>query len=296
MIPHRLRTGLLLATFLLAVAWPARGEPRTLVITDELQLGLADAFMAEGEYYRAITEYKKFLYFFPDAEQADYVRLQIGMAYYHGGECLQAIESFAKVRQGYPSGHYATAAFYEGVCRSKLKNPRAAQDNFERVAAIEPAAPETADALAGLSLAALDREDWQASRQALERLAGSYPGTPQGTAAREALPLVADAETRPRKSPIAAGMMSAIVPGSGYAYAGRPRDGLMAFLVNGLFIAGTVVAIDQDNAPAAVLVGGAGLPFYLGNIYGSADAARKWNLSIARDLRKELALRLDFHY
>ena len=292
----RVCRGIFLASVLMLVALPARSEPRTLVITDELQLGLAESFMAEGEYYRAITEYKKFLYFFPDAGQIDYVRLQIGMAYYRGGECPQAIESFARVRQHYPSEHFATAAFYEGVCRSRLKNPKAAQDNFERVVAIVPATQQAAEALAGEALAALDREDWAGSRQALEHLTLDYSNTPQGVAAKDALPLLEDAETRPRKSPVAAGLMSAVVPGSGYAYAGRPGDGLMAFLVNGLFIAGTAVAIDHENYPVAALIGGAGLPFYLGNIYGSANAASKWNLSIAQDLRKELAVRLDFHY
>jgi len=33
---------------------------------------MADAFMEEGEYYRAITEYKKLLILFPDSEWADY--------------------------------------------------------------------------------------------------------------------------------------------------------------------------------------------------------------------------------
>jgi len=295
-----MRSYLLVPVIILLVmsitAGPACSEPRTLTITDELQIGLADAFLDEGEYYRAITEYKKFLYFFPDSPRADYARLQIGMAYYRGGECPQAIEAFAKVRQNYPSGYFATAAFYEGVCRSRLKNPQAAEDDFSRVLAVDPVAPEAAEALAGLSLVALDREDWAGSRRALQRLADNYSQTLQGAVAREALPLLDEAETRPRKSPAAAGVMSAIVPGSGYAYAGRPRDGLMAFLINGLFIAGTVVAIEDENYPAAALIGGIGLPFYLGNIYGGVNAAHKWNLSIAQDLRKELALRFEFRY
>ncbi len=282
--------------FLSATALPAHAEPRILVITDELQMGLAEAFMAEGEYYRAITEYKKFLYFFPDSNQAEYARLQIGMAYYRGGECPQAIEAFAKVRHGYPSEHYATAAFYEGVCRGRLKNPGAAADDFERVVAVAPEAPEAANALAGLALTALDREDWTGSRRALERLASGYPDKPQGAAAEAALPLLDEAAAQPRKSPLAAGLFSAVVPGSGYAYAGRSRDGLLAFLINGLFIAGTVVAVEDENYPAAALLGGFGLPFYLGNIYGSANAARQWNLSIAQDLRKQLELRLEYRY
>ena len=57
----------LVCCLLVMMASPVHGQPRTLVITDELQLGLAEAFMSEGEYYRAITEYKRFLYFFPDS-------------------------------------------------------------------------------------------------------------------------------------------------------------------------------------------------------------------------------------
>ena len=47
---------------------------------------MADVFMAEGEYYRAVTEYKKFLILFPDSEKADYALFKTGMAYYRGEE------------------------------------------------------------------------------------------------------------------------------------------------------------------------------------------------------------------
>lgn len=275
---------------------PARCEPTALVISDELQLGLAESFMAEGEYYRAITEYKKFLYFFPDSEKCDYVRLQIGMAYYHGGEFQQAIEAFEKVRQKGISKYFAAAAFYEGVCHSKLGDPAAANDDFERVLALDPPPPLAPDALAGLSLSALDNQDLEASRRALERLYGEFPASPLASAAMKALPLMEEAENRPRKSPFLAGALSTILPGSGYAYADRYRDGLMAFLVNGLFIAGTTVAIDHENYPVAVLIGGAGLPFYFGNIFGATKAAKQWNLSITRELRNELAIRLNYHF
>jgi len=298
-MPSRAPARRLLVLIALLLLWsmvPAHSAPRSVVITDELQLGLAEAFLAEGEYYRAITEYKRYLYFFPDSERTAYVHLQIGVANYRGGDFAAAIESFSKVRQYYPDEHFATAAFYEGVCRSRLKQPQQAQNNFDRVLAADPDGPLAPAALAGLSLTALELQDLAGSRQALERLASDYPHTAQGGAARDALPMVVDTETRPRKSAVAAGVFSAFLPGSGQLYAGRPRDGLMAFLVNGLFIAGTAVAIDHDNGPAAVLLGAAGLPFYLGNIYGAANAAQQWNLSLARDLRSDLAVRLDFRY
>ena len=44
------------------------------------------------------------------------------------------------------------------------------------------------------------------------------------------------------------------------------------------------------------MVGGIGLPFYLGNIYGAANAAGKWNLTLHQDLRDRLAVTLDYRY
>ena len=79
-------------------------------------------------------------------------------------------------------------------------------------------------------------------------------------------------------------------------YAEHYQDGLMAFLVNSLFIAGTVAAIDDENYALAGIVGGIGLPFYLGNVYGATKAARKWNLSLTNQLRNDLTMTLNFQF
>jgi TM2 domain-containing membrane protein YozV len=92
----------------------------------------------------------------------------------------------------------------------------------------------------------------------------------------------------PEKSPVLAGIMSAVLPGSGYFYAEHYGDGITAFLINGLFIAGTVAAINQENYAVAGIVGGIGVPFYLGNIYGSANAAQKWNLGVRNEVIQKI--------
>jgi len=43
-----------------------------------------------------------------------------------------------------------------------------------------------------------------------------------------------------------------------------------------------------------ILAGGVGLPFYIGNIYGSALAARKWNLAVKKQARAKIYSALDF--
>jgi len=88
----------------------------------------------------------------------------------------------------------------------------------------------------------------------------------------------------------------ALIPGSGYIYSGHIGDGITAFMINALWIAGVVTGIHAEYYAVAGIVAGVGVPFYLGNIYGSANAAQKWNLNVKRDLRNRVYLTLDFNF
>jgi tetratricopeptide (TPR) repeat protein len=274
----------------------ARGEPRTIVITDEVQLGLGDAFMADGEYYRAVTEYLRYLYLFPEAERAPYALLQIGLAHFRGGDYQRAIDYFARVRASYDPEHFAAAAYHEGLCHERLNQPKQAQDAFERAVVFDSTGAPAREALLGKALGRVRQGDLAGGRTELARFQALYPQEPRAGSVSRAVAQIDAQAGVPRKSPLLAGVLSAVVPGSGQAYAGRYRDGLVALLVNGLFIAGTAVAIDQENYATAAVVGGIGLPFYLGNIYGAANAAGKWNLTLHRELRDRLAVTLDYRY
>lgn len=70
----------------------------------------------------------------------------------------------------------------------------------------------------------------------------------------------------------------AVVPGLGYAYNGMYQTALSAFLMNAAIMA-TVWELSDNGLPiAAFSLGLAGSSFYLGNIWGSANAANKINL------------------
>jgi TM2 domain-containing membrane protein YozV len=94
----------------------------------------------------------------------------------------------------------------------------------------------------------------------------------------------------PERSPLAAGMLSTVVPGAGYLYAGRPATALASLIVNGLFFWTTYDFFAGKHYAAATtsLVLGAG--FYMGNIRGSIRAARATS---AKDRRKKIALLLE---
>jgi outer membrane protein assembly factor BamD (BamD/ComL family)/TM2 domain-containing membrane protein YozV len=254
---------------------------------------MADAFMEEGEYYRAVTEYKKFLILFPESAKADYASFKIAVAYFKGEEYGAAARSFLAMRERYPESPFAVeAGYFEGFSQWKLKNYDRARTALESLAEMHPGSDYAPRSLAVIGLAALDENKAEVSRQALQRFLDRYPGHPGVENVREAVALLDRYEKLPEKSPVLAGVMSAILPGSGYIYAEHYGDGITALLINGLFIVGTVAAIHQENYAVAGIVGGIGVPFYLGNIYGSANAAKKWNLGIRNELIQKIHLTL----
>jgi hypothetical protein len=79
------------------------------------------------------------------------------------------------------------------------------------------------------------------------------------------------------KSPALAGVMSAVLPGSGQLYAGSLQAAAVTLVLNSLFIGATVeLARDKDYVTAAA-AGTAASVFYLGGIINAADLARRRN-------------------
>lgn len=288
---------LLLAAVLGAFTSPSWASGKEVVVTETVQLGLADAFLAEGEFYRAITEYKKFLFLFPDSGKADSALFGVGTAYYRGEEFEPAARTFAAVLEKYGKGaHAAPSAYFEGVSLWKLGRFDRAEAVLDRVAALEPASEYAPLSLIGKSLLSYDARNDPGCRGELARFLENYPQDARAERVLQTIVLLDRNREVPRKSPAVAGVMSAVVPGSGYMYAGRYGDGVVALIVNGLFIAGTVAAIHQESYAVAAIVGGIGLPFYVGNIYGSANAATKWNIGVRKELREKIAVSLDYRF
>ena len=80
------------------------------------------------------------------------------------------------------------------------------------------------------------------------------------------------------KQPWLAATLSALVPGAGQLYNGRPVDALLALGFTGLFGAAGVYAYrGLDSIPLTVVAGLLGLGFYTGNIANALVDARRIN-------------------
>ncbi|MGB9700306.1 MAG: tetratricopeptide repeat protein, partial [Thermodesulfobacteriota bacterium] len=76
------------------------GEVR--ILDEKLQMDLADHFFNEGDYYRAITEYKRFLFFFPRSLKTEEVYFQMAKAYLKGKKWEDALLTLDRLQKQFP--------------------------------------------------------------------------------------------------------------------------------------------------------------------------------------------------
>ncbi|MBU2586237.1 MAG: hypothetical protein KKH32_13035 [Bacteroidetes bacterium] len=90
------------------------------------------------------------------------------------------------------------------------------------------------------------------------------------------------------KDPVIAGIMSGVIPGSGKFYTEKYSDGVISFLLTGLF---GFLAYDNFSAGhnfRGWLFAGIGSFFYAGNIYGSIISANLFNREQKEKFQNEL--------
>lgn len=220
-----------------------------LVLTERGVWDYAETLFRGGEFYRAISEYKRLLHYFPDSSLERAARMRIGEAYLQGGEPGQGIAHLGVLLTLPRMAPFRPELLYlRGIGRLELKRHL-------------PYAQRADHVRAGLN--------------DLSAIPAGWPGRKRVAAFVRAME--APARPLPSKSPWLAGGLSALLPGAGSAYGGRWSEGALAFFVNALFIGATVEAAREDDDDLAFVLGIGALAFYAGNIYAAVNGAYKFN-------------------
>ena len=246
------------AILLTPVGAPAAAEPAPLQLNEEQAWGYAEFLFRKREYFRAISEYRRLLHFFPAGERGEAARLRIGEALLRGGESRQAI------------GHLD--ALLAESAGSRRAGGRGADER--------PA--DTARYLRALSWLEVERgrpyplrlEFIEAALKDLEAISPDWPGRER---VEGFLKAQREPPDLPEKSPLLAGTLSAFLPGAGSFYVGRFAEGSLAFFVTGLLGYASVEAFDEDKPGVGTLMGAFALAFYGGSILAAVNGAHKFN-------------------
>jgi outer membrane protein assembly factor BamD (BamD/ComL family) len=233
-------------------------------------LSFADALLEEGDHYRAITEYKRFLFLAPGSAHADAARMKIGLAYLRGEQFDAAISTFRAIATVHPaqrpeaSLHLALAAYRGG----KLDDAHQEVTRWQRAfSASHPTHAHRAAYLRGWI--SLELGDDAGAAQAFAQVPPEANGPKLAEAAKNAAQL-------PRKSPVLAGLL-AILPGAGHLYVEQPMIGAAALLWNALFGYALYESIVRGQIGVSVVLGLFEALWYGGNIFGAVSAAQKYN-------------------
>ncbi len=237
----------------------------------------AEYLREQAEYYRAITEYHRCIFESDDLLLRDICLYRIGACYLEGDQCSDAITILtslasrkSELEERYPGlirFRLAEAYYCEGqygpaadVIAELVESPINVDIRESAIYSTVIARTQSRDITGALAFLDQHSDGWetQSTPEALRRKISEF-------------------NMIGRKKPWLAGALSAVFPGLGQVYAGRLRDGLTSFVINGIFIAGITSAIDSNHTETAWLLGFFELGWYSANIYNAMNDCHKTN-------------------
>jgi tetratricopeptide (TPR) repeat protein len=251
-------------------------EPGALVVEPDRQFAFAMDYFDRGRYFEAINEFERFNHFFPEHERVDLALYKIGEAYFNNGQFKEAVAPFSRVIERYENPVLANKAYFRlSETFVALEDYASAFGLLNHVAetATDPAIRDEAHYRAGwIHLA---RDEVEKARESFQTIAEQNRRLFRIGEIEEGLsgdPLY------PTKNPKLAGFLS-VVPGAGFAYVGRYKDALAAFLLNAGLALAAYESFDNGNEALGAIIVFVGAGFYGGNFYGAISSAHKYNLA-----------------
>ncbi|MBW1681428.1 MAG: tetratricopeptide repeat protein [Deltaproteobacteria bacterium] len=286
---HRIVAVCLFLACLFAFFSPGAFAGRIILDADG-QLGFARHLMSKGEYDAAVSEFERFIHFFPEDTQVPLAQELKGLCLLMGRHYEKAREVFRHILKTYPASESgAKALFLIGESYYRQGVPKEAEIYFRKLIRDYPRSDLRYAALYRLGWTGMRQDRWEEASEYFRR-AGS--GGSDFLNARILAEKSLQGRNLPQKSPALAGGLAAVVPGLGHAYTGRYRDAAVAFLVNGLFIWAAVESFEQDHEVLGGMLLFLEAGWYSGNIYSAVGAAHKHNRRVRDAYRRGLGDRL----
>ncbi len=264
-----------------------------ITIDSEEQFRFAEQTMEKGDYLRAVVEFERFLQFFPEDKKVPKTRLLIAKCYLKAKDYESArkiLNDAQNVYRGTLVGGKALLLMGESYYEQGLFEE--AERYFKGVLGAY-SDPELRNcALYRLGWIQMQTGQWQEASETFKNV-GS--GSSLFLNAQDLSVKSLGGESLLYKDPTTAGAIS-VVPGLGHVYCERYKDGVVAFLLNGLFIWATIEAFQKDQEVLGGILGVLELGFYSGTIYSAVNSAHKHNRKVKDDFLQGLPDAIDLNF
>lgn len=256
--------------------------------------GFADYLFGEGEFDRAILEYHRVVYSAADRKDvADSARFKMALCYKALGKSDRATAILEDLIDHGSAEIRKLSLFEQGLLLFEERRHALAAENFRTFSHDYAGDLLARDAHYLLSASLAMKGDRPASEEALTHLLSDDIFAVPGRSLQMVLNNL-QLQGGSDKSPVLAGWLSAVVPGTGQCYAGRSADGVAALAVNGA-MGGLITAsfLNDENVLGGILAFIESW-FYFGNIYGAKQAARlhneQWRTDRSQAIEQELQM------
>jgi putative membrane protein insertion efficiency factor len=261
--------------------------------SDSAMYHFAEWLKKRSDYGPAIIEYLRLEYYHPLSSYLSDARKSVCQCYYFLGSYKEAIECGERlVHLAMPLQDKSDILLVMGASHFRGGNYHKAIETFGTI--LRGGCPNDSEncakalILQGLSNAYM--RNWKDAERHFLKVSDRSKYKRQ---AQHCAHLCGAIYSSKRRSSTLAGTL-AIIPGLGYLYDGYPRTALSAFIINGVFIWGTVEAFRENHDGLGTSLGVIGFGWYAGNIYGSVTSARRSNEKYERDLLLKLDIGFDF--
>jgi len=255
--------------------------------SQECALVMGDSLASRCAYGAAIIDYKRYLFFNPDAQQTDEVYYRIATAYINEEkypEALNALEN-AIASTRYDSTKYRYRITHSALLIASNRNAEAQQE-LTNVYYYTTSDKLKNKAMLFLAISYLNESRWEdAARILKEYFADS-------TSQLNVLDsLIIAAQHCHGKSPTLAKWLSTFLPGAGQCYAGNWKSGFNAVAVNSLTIYLLVSAVIQERYSEALITEAPLLyRYYKGNRHNAERIAKNYTMSITDSHKNAILL------
>ena len=234
-------------------------------------IAYADFLYRRGEFYRSITEYQRYLYFYSDGKASEHAQLQIGKSYMSGKSYLEAIDYWNELLADDNSASSRNTKY--------LSRLLLAVTHFD-INASHPFGARFDHITQGFDI--IDKmNDSLPAVKVYKDFASSYE---------------IESETLPFKSGFAAGAMSAILPGAGSAYAENYIEATYVFFFNSLFLYAAIDSNRNEQKVYTPVFSFFFLAFYGGGIYSAVNGVEKYNDRLKNELFIDLRNKYNIHF
>ncbi len=257
----------------------------------------ASQLLRKNDYYRAITEFKRYIFFGKDKFLIEKSKYTIGLAYLMGGDYKNARNQFNLLLYDNSSPFSESALlrlgdvdFFKTVETIKIHKhyefspARFEGDYYSRYLRDYPSANgyvEAYNKLLFVTLLNFDFKNFYSLANSVNR--------PKNDAIIDEFKLKAEElKDITQKSVTFAKIISIIIPGAGQIYAGEFNKGVVALLVNAAFIGASYYTYTNYSKLLGIILGYYELSFYFGNINNAGLAVEKYNENEKNRYRKRM--------